>query len=369
MTKDSTKEVKDGVVRMHKEGYKGQEIAKVVGYAKSTVNQIIQRAKKRGTTERPMPLTKPHSLSDRDTRVLMRNVKKARDTPLQDITNSLPTKVSTSTVRKTLHSWNILSGMSVRKPFLTDKHVARRLEFARKHKDWTVEQWRKVIWTDESTFEVGKNPRHRRVWREPSEKYNKDCLEPTFKSGRTSITVWCAFADDQKAGPTIIPAKQRTSQDFVKITYEGHLKGFMDRMPDYILMEDGAPIHTIHVAKEWRESHKIQKINWPPCSPDLHPIENIWFSMKAAVNKRNLRPKNAKQMTQAVLEEWKAIPVERLQELIATMPQRMQDVIKAKSGHTMVIPSVVSIPASIAPILSSTIAQHVINQSVKIQSV
>jgi len=334
MPKDSTKEERDIVVKMSLEGHKNEEIADTVGYTKSTVYKIIQRAKIRGTTERPMSPTKPRSLSVRDERALVRTVKRERDAPLQDITNTLPSKVSTRTVQRTLHSRGIASCVSVKKPFLTKERKVKRLMFAKDHKDWTVDQWRKVIWTDESTFEVGKNVRRRRVWREPSEKYNEDCLEPTFKSGRTSIMVWCAFADNQKAGPAIIPPKRRSAKDFVDIVYERHLKEFKNKLVDCVLMEGGAPIHTSCVSQEWRKLHHIPKINWPPCSPDLNPLENIWLSMKTDIHKRNPRPKDAKQMTQAVLEEWKAIPAKRLESLVATMPQRIQDVIDAKGGST-----------------------------------
>lgn len=39
-----------------------------------------------------------------------------------------------------------------KKPFLTDDHLLARLNFAKKYQKWTVADWKKVCFTDESTF-------------------------------------------------------------------------------------------------------------------------------------------------------------------------------------------------------------------------
>jgi hypothetical protein len=76
-----------------------------------------------------------------------------------DITNRSGVNVSASIVRKSLHDVGFYSHIAQKKPFLSDTHRARRLEFAREHQKWTIEDWKKVIWTNESTFEVGKSSR------------------------------------------------------------------------------------------------------------------------------------------------------------------------------------------------------------------
>src|ERR1700677_3989725 len=45
-----------------------------------------------------------------------------------------------------------------KKPGLTDKMKAARLKFCRDHADWTLEDWKNVIWTDETLVVLG----HRR---------------------------------------------------------------------------------------------------------------------------------------------------------------------------------------------------------------
>jgi hypothetical protein len=80
------------------------------------------------------------------------------------MTNRSAINVSASIVRKALHDVGFSSHIVQKKPFLFDIHRARRLEFARKHRKWTIEDWKRVIWTDESTFEVGKRVMNATNW-------------------------------------------------------------------------------------------------------------------------------------------------------------------------------------------------------------
>ena len=126
------------------------------------------------------------------------------------------------------------------------KHKANRLAFARAYESWTFEDWCNIIWTDESSFEIGKNSRQIRVWWKAYEKYNWDCIAPSFKSGCSSVTVWGAYTGFDKSPLVTIPSDKRSSSDFVTIVYEGVLCGFYflhNDLEQLILMEDGAPFH------------------------------------------------------------------------------------------------------------------------------
>lgn len=48
---------------------------------------------------------------------------------------------------------------------------------------------------------------------------------------------------------------------------------------------DGASVHTAGIVKQLLVEMGIKVMNWPPYSPDLNPIENLWALLKAEIYK------------------------------------------------------------------------------------
>jgi transposase len=72
-------------------------------------------------------------------------------------------------------------------------------------------------------------------------------------------------------------------------------------------------------------------MEWPPCSPDLNPIENVWAIIKYKTEKR--LPKNLAEVERIMEEEWNSIPAELLVKLAESMKERCEKVIAANGGH------------------------------------
>jgi len=73
---------------------------------------------------------------------------------------------------------------------------------------------------------------------------------------------------------------------------------------------------------------------WPAQSPDINPIEHLWVDLKKALNKHPKPAKGVHELWERVVEEWNGIGPETCQNLIESMPRRIQAVIREKGGHT-----------------------------------
>lgn len=93
--------------------------------------------------------------------------------------------------------------------------------------------------------------------------------------------------------------------------------------------------------REWCENRRVEVIDWPPYSPDLNPIENLWAILKERVCRKYpelaYMPKNEESkeaLIEAVKEVWLEIEPEVMKNLVFSMKKRMQAVIRAHGWYT-----------------------------------
>lgn len=74
-----------------------------------------------------------------------------------------------------------------------------RLEWCLAHKDWTLEDWKNVIWSDETSIILLHRRGGYRVWRRSDEAFTRSCIRERWK-GASEFMFWAAFSYDKK-GP------------------------------------------------------------------------------------------------------------------------------------------------------------------------
>jgi transposase len=100
------------------------------------------------------------------------------------------------------------------------------------------------------------------------------------------------------------------------------------------VMEDGATTHRSAAAKNFCTTHHIDSLPHPAQSPDLNPIEHVWKELKTRVNERLVHPRDLDELWTLLQEEWGKIGVNVINDLVSSMPDRVEAVYRAKGGAT-----------------------------------
>jgi transposase len=323
-------------------GHSVTAVAKHFNRPRSTVSSIINRTKKEQrfdflTKPRPAP---PKKTTDRQDRALIRYADANPRCSLKLLATPSKSgiKLGRNTVRKILKEYGKAKRIPRKKPWLRGENRKRRLTWTRVEKK-RKRDWNTVYWSDEVTFYVGENNNVFYVTRGANEEFLEKNLKPTFKSRRLKVGVWSCFCGEDMGPLVIIPkGGTMTAQRYIKVLKK-HFIPFYRRMvrkygSEVVMQENNTSWYKAGAVRAFLKAQKVKYLSWPPQSPDLTPIENLWKQIKGRIGHMEERPKTVAQMEQALREVWPQITKESLLILNRSMERRLDTVIKNKGGAT-----------------------------------
>ncbi|KAG8917394.1 hypothetical protein FRC01_002479 [Tulasnella sp. 417] len=243
---------------------------------------------------------------------------------------------SPQTIRRGLKDEGFESLHKVKKPLLTEKHRRARLHWAEAHRKWTTDDWKPIIWSDETKFNRFGSDGLQWAWKKKGEKLNDRLVKPTLKFGGGSMMMWGCMTWEGVGNACKIDGIM-DAELYVAILDDDLLETLKDydKDPsDIIFQQDNDPKHTSKRAKKWFKDNEIEVLPWPAQSPDLNPIEHLWVHVKRKLAEYETAPKGVNELWSRVQDVWGAIPASVCQGLIESMPRRVEAVFQAKGGYT-----------------------------------
>lgn len=221
---------------------------------------------------------------------------------------------------------------AAKKPLLTKAMKKKRLNFCKTYKHWTVVEWKKVMFSDESTFRLVRG--ESKIVRRPSSvsRYDPKYTVKTVKHP-DSVMVWGAFSGNKGRGGLYFLPKNVTMRgtNYLEVLRD-HMLPFWEIHESSYFMHDGAPAHKSKLVRKFFNDNNISVLEWPGNSPDLNPIENAWNLMKKKVQETT--PGSIKDLMESLKKIWVTMESTYFANLAESMPNRVRMVIKCKGNMT-----------------------------------
>lgn len=234
-------------------------------------------------------------------------------------------KLSLDTMRRRLNENGLKYRSTVKKPLLTEKHMEKRLSWAKENKN---RDWSNIIFSDEASFWAGNYLT--RAWSTADNRLLVRTVKHPVK-----VHVWGCFSK-QGFGHLHLFTGTLDAHKMAKIYEKALLPSVIKMFPkdndSWILQEDNDPKHRSRHCTVWKTENGVDVLDWPSQSPDANPIENVWACMKLKLRGKNTV--SVTDLTRELKSVWRGLPRSYAENLVESMPQRCQAIIDNSGDWT-----------------------------------
>jgi hypothetical protein len=235
--------------------------------------------------------------------------------------------VSVDTIKRELRRGGLFGRIAVKKPQLSSTQIKKRRLWCVERRAWTIDKWKSVVFSDECPLPLRPNQRQY-VRRPKGNRIHPNYISGTYKFS-PSLMVWGAIRGDGKR--VLIRCERNVdSFEYQRILGLALPSIYTTRC---LFQQDGASSHRSRSTTEYFTSKAIRVLpSWPPQSPDLNIIENLWDYLKQRVHLS--KPSTLDELWEVAKREWAAIPQDTIGKLYESLPRRVSAVLASKGGNT-----------------------------------
>ncbi|KAJ1300196.1 hypothetical protein OPQ81_011944 [Rhizoctonia solani] len=200
---------------------------------------------------------------------------KLRPADVCQVSNTIGVPVSSHTIHCEAKAAGVEAFIMPKKPALTK-------DWIKAHRHWTVEEWKRVQWSNETKINHFGSDGQCYAYKWVGQKPQPHQIIPTSKHGGSHILLW-AFIRWQVPGYMCKIEGNLNKELYIEILedeFEQTLEYYGLDMEEVIFMWADASSCTTHIVQQWLQEQGLDVIEWPANSPDLNPIENLGDQLK-----------------------------------------------------------------------------------------
>lgn len=152
---------------------------------------------------------------------------------------------------------------------------------------------------------------------------------------------WGGIIGSEFLGPFRVPdGVKMTSAKYVEFLKEHFLPWYRSKgrafKSKFIFMHDNAPSHAAANTTASLQTMGIKRekiMIWPPSSPDLNPIENLWGIMKRQIYQDGRQFTSKGMLWEAIVAAANSVDEQTIQDLTNSMNNRLVEVISKHGGY------------------------------------
>lgn len=195
---------------------------------------------------------------------------------------------------------------------LRESHRINRIAFCQALlEEWDEDRLASVIFSNERTFCTDTTWR-KNFYRSYNSRYDPHCVKEETKNEYIENTYWGAIGCDGPVTPIVRiegPFDSRKYETIIRTHVIPMMDKFNDEGKARIFMQDNSPPYTAADVMALFSEQSFDLMDWPPLSPDLNPIENVWSYIESNCSKTP--PKNEANFNSTLEEHWNALVTNR----------------------------------------------------------